>query len=136
MKFYLDTCIWRDYYENRSDNLRPLGEWALQLINKIIKSEGIIILSTFLIKELRKEYSIEKLKDMLSAMPKKSILNISYSKNQIKEANNISKKRKIFFGDVLHAILARDNDAILVTRDSHFLELLDIVEIRKPEELI
>ena len=34
-RFYLDTCIWRDYYENRSDNFRPLGEWALFLINKI-----------------------------------------------------------------------------------------------------
>ena len=46
MKYYLDTSIWRDYYENRSDKFRPWGEWALILINKILetynKNEGQI----------------------------------------------------------------------------------------------
>jgi len=33
--------------------------------------------------------------------------------------------------DALHAILARDNKAILVTRDKHFYDLADKVEIKK-----
>jgi len=36
----------------------------------------------------------------------------------------------------LHSILARDNQAVLITRDKHFLKLLDICIIKKPEELI
>ena len=35
-KYYLDTCIWRDYFENRSDKFRPLGDWAFSLIKLII----------------------------------------------------------------------------------------------------
>ena len=52
-----------------------------------------------------------------------------------KEAKELVKIRKLPFGDCLHDILARDNNAILVTRDKPFYELNDIVEIRKPEEL-
>jgi len=39
-------------------------------------------------------------------------------------------------GDALHAIVARDNDLILVTRDRHFRKLEDISKHYKPEELI
>lgn len=35
-----------------------------------------------------------------------------------------------------HVILARDNNAIMVTRDEHFYKLTDIVSVKKPEELI
>jgi len=40
------------------------------------------------------------------------------------------------FFDALHAVLARDNKAIMVTRDKHFDELLDITKYKKPEEII
>jgi len=40
------------------------------------------------------------------------------------------------FADALHAVLARDNSAVMVTWGRHFLELMDIVEVRKPEELL
>ncbi len=56
--------------------------------------------------------------------------------SQIKEAITISKQRKIAFGDALHTILARDNNAMMITRDEHFLDLNDLVMIKKPEELI
>ncbi len=57
-------------------------------------------------------------------------------KNQLKEASVLCKKRNVAFGDALHSILAKDNNAIMITRDKHFLNLLDIVIIKKPEELI
>lgn len=34
MRFYLDACIWGDYWENRSDNFRPLGEWAFRYLSR------------------------------------------------------------------------------------------------------
>jgi len=48
----------------------------------------------------------------------------------------LKKKLKIPFGDALHTILAKDNEAILVTRDHHFDVVEGIVKIRKPEDLI
>jgi hypothetical protein len=37
-RYYLDTCIWVDYLENRQDRFRPLGDWALRLIKQIVNS--------------------------------------------------------------------------------------------------
>ena len=49
MKYYLDTCIWRDYFENREDKYRPLGEWEFRLIKKIIAEELEILFSDLII---------------------------------------------------------------------------------------
>ena len=61
-KYYLDACIWRDYFENRSDNFRPLGEWAFRLIKKIIDEGGLFVISDHLINELeRYDFSKDKI---------------------------------------------------------------------------
>ena len=61
---------------------------------------------------------------------------VKVTEKQIKYAIKICKERNVAFGDAIHAILARDNGAIVITRDRHFLELQDLAECRKPEELI
>ena len=38
--------------------------------------------------------------------------------------------------DALHALIARDNKCIMVTRDAHFKKLLDIINPKKPEDII
>lgn len=136
MKYYLDTCIWIDYLENRYDKFKPLGDWALELINKIIRDNSSFIFSDHVIKELENKYSKNELKKFLEFIPKQLIINTKTTKNQAKEAYNLKIKFNIPFGDALHTILARDNQAKLVTRDKHFIELKNIVEIKKPEELI
>ncbi len=136
-KFYLDPAIWRDYYENRSDQFRPLGDWALSLINKIIENGDFILYSDFVIEELKVKYSEEEINNILEIVSKRNLLlKVEISQSQGKEAALICRQRKVAFGDVLHSILSRDNNAIMVTRDKHFLELLDIVDIKKPEDLI
>ncbi|MBI3026645.1 PIN domain-containing protein [Candidatus Woesearchaeota archaeon] len=48
------------------------------------------------------------------------------TEKQREEAKKIAEERNVPAGDALHAIIARDNDLILVTRDSHFRKLEDI----------
>jgi predicted nucleic acid-binding protein len=55
---------------------------------------------------------------------------------QVDEARRISRDRSVSRGDALHAVLARDNNAIIITRDKHFEVLYDIVKSLKPEEAI
>jgi predicted nucleic acid-binding protein len=136
MKYYLDTCIWRDYFENRSDNFRPLGEWAFKLIKQIINKNDFILYSELIEEELLETYSEEDIKKILSIVPLNNMINVEISSKQTKESIKISKKLNIPRKDVLHSILARDNGAILITRDKHFYELPNQVEIRKPEDLI
>lgn len=135
-RYYIDACIWRDYFENRSDNLRPLGEWAFRLIKKIISENGLIICSSLILKELGKEYSEKQIMNILSIVPCSLLIDIKISASQFKEAKSLSIQLRTPLKDTIHAIMARDNNAVMVTRDKHFIELNKIAAVRKPEDLI
>jgi predicted nucleic acid-binding protein len=134
-KYYLDTCIWRDYLENRKDKFRPLGEWAFQLIKQIVNNEDKIIISDLLIEELKTEYSDERIKELFSIVPEELIEQVHSSSNQIKEAVIIARNNKFPYKDTLHAILSKYYNSIFVTRDNHF-ESIRFIRSKKPEELI
>jgi predicted nucleic acid-binding protein len=135
-KYYLDACIWIDYFENRKDRFRPLGEWALDLIKKIIEENALILYSELVEEELSIKYSPRDIKAILNITPFENRIKVKISDFQIKESIHTSKQLNIPRKDALHAIIARDNNAILVTRDKHFQELQEKITIRKPEELI
>jgi predicted nucleic acid-binding protein len=136
-KYYFDSSIWRDYFENRKDKFRPLGEWAFELIKQIIKEKGIILYSELVIDELRKDWSQEAVNSCFGAFRSEELLvKAEITPEQYKEAVRLAREKKVPRGDALHAILARDNDAIMVARDKHFLELDDVANHKKPEELI
>jgi len=134
-KYYLDTSVWMDYYEDRKDPSKDIGEFAFRLLTKLLASESKILVSIFLLRELETAYSLEKIRGL--TFPFQNLMEkVSLSEEQNREAGKIAKERDIPKGDVIHAILARDNDAILVSRDKHFQKLKDICEVMKPEELI
>mgnify|MGYP001576689263 FL=1 len=133
-KYYFDTCIWRDYYENREDNFRPLGEWALMLIKNIEEEKGYILYSNLIIDELKNVFDDAQIKELFSVTTQ--LIRVHTSEIQAQEARMINQIRKVGFADAMHVVLARDNNAILVTRDNHFIDLTDIASIKKPEELL
>jgi predicted nucleic acid-binding protein len=133
-KFYLDTSIWRDYFEDRKDSLRPLGEFAFQFLKNCAMYNCQIFYSEVVLFELggfSKELVLEKLSFFQNLL-----LKIPVSIVQMKEAKQISAERNLATNDVLHAILARDNNATLITRDAHFKELFDVVDSKAPEEAL
>lgn len=134
-KYYLDTAIWMDLHENRTDRFRPLGEWAFQLLGVIRRSRGKILYSDMVVEELMRGYdenTIKKIFDNVAGFLEK----VNVEKHHVKNAAILCQKENLPFGDALHAVLAGDNDAILVTRDHHFENLQDIAIIKKPEDLI
>ncbi len=135
-RFYLDTSIWIDFYEDRKGyNGEPIGDFALNLFSIIKAKNYRLIITDLLINELGSIYSsveIEKILDSFKEVTEK----IEIKESQISEAKEISKKRNLPAGDVLHAIIARDNSLLLITRDRHFKDLLDIAKHYKPEEII
>lgn len=136
-RYYVDTSIWRDLHENRKDRFRPLGEWAFEFFRIVEERNEKILYSDFVMLELRRKYSEKEAAQVINFVGKNNfLLKVEISTQQIKEAKALCRKRQVAFGDALHAILARDNGAVMVTRDKHFFELTDIAEIRKPEELI
>lgn len=136
-KYYIDTSIWRDFYEDRKDRFRPLGEWAFELFKKIIREKSIVLYSKLVIEELLNDFSMEEIKKIFSIVDDKGLLEeVEISQSQREEAGILCNRLRIPFNDCLFAILARDNRAIMVARDHHFELLADITEAKKPEELI
>ncbi|MBI2664560.1 type II toxin-antitoxin system VapC family toxin [Candidatus Woesearchaeota archaeon] len=134
-RYYIDTAIWRDLHENRKDKSKNLCELAFGLLVKIRSNKEKIVYSDFVVEELSRAYdeqTIGRLFKNVSALLEK----IEISEEQIKEAAVISKELNIPFGDALHGVLARDNNAIMVTRDRHFKKFRDKIVVKKPEELI
>lgn len=135
MRYYLDTSIWMDYYEERKDSVNDLGEFAFQLLFRVLASGNKIIVSTLILSELENNYSLGHIRAM--TLPFESILDkVSVSQKQMDEAHQIARSRKLPPSDAIHAILARDHSAILVTRDKHFQSLRDICKVVKPEEIV
>jgi predicted nucleic acid-binding protein len=135
-KYYIDTSIWIDLIENRKGyNGEPLGNYAVKLFYKIIKNKGIIILSDVILLELKTHYNLAQINGMIAPFSN-NLEKLITNKDQYQESKILSFKKNIPKGDALHAILARDNNLILVTRDRHFEKIKDIVMFYKPEELI
>ncbi len=136
-RYYIDACIWRDLHENRSDKFRPLGEWAFEMFKMIKETKSKALYSELVLKELSITYSEEKIREMFLIIEENNLLEkVEIKREQIQEVLRLKKERNVPFNDLLHAISARDNQAIMVTRDKHFEEFEDITIIRKPEDLI
>ncbi len=136
-RFYLDTSIWRDYFEDRSDGIMPLGEFAFQFLKNCTETGAEILVSDIVVFELEARLSKERVKEIFSSF-RSIIRKVAANAKQVSEAREEWKKRNkaLPFKDVLHAIIARDNNAILVARDNHFFDMLtSIVEVKKPEDI-
>lgn len=135
-KYYLDTSIWMDIYEDRKGyNQEPLGDYALKLFSLIKTKKNKLIITDLLIKELEMNYSMEEINGMIKPF-EDLIEKVIATRKQRDEAEKIAEERNIPKGDALHAIIARDNNVILVTRDRHFRKLEDISKHYKPEDII
>lgn len=135
-KYYFDTSIWLDFFENRSEPNLPKGAWAHKLLNKITEEDNKIIYSDMVILEFGasgyQPHEIEKLFEKIKPI----LVFVESTEKQAGKAKDLSLKRSIPKGDALHAILARDNKAVLVTLDNHFKKLLDIAKPNRPQDII
>ncbi len=135
-KYYFDTSIWLDFIENRDEPNLPKGKWAQELINKIIRTNARLLYSDINILELGAAgYSPHEIGFLLKEL-KPILIFIESTNQEMGKSKDISAKRNIPKGDALHALIARDNNSILVTLDRHFQELRDITESKRPQDLI
>lgn len=136
LKFYLDTSIWMDLYEDRKGfNNEPLGDYAWDLLAFIMAQGHKVVISDELIRELLLRYSLEAINGMMKPF-EKLFIKVIFTAEQAEEAEIISKERHVPKSDALHAIIARDNGFIMITRDKHFWKLDDISKHYKPEEIV
>ncbi len=136
VNFYLDTSIWLDLFENRNEPNFPKGENAKKLMAKIIKDDDKIIFSNNNFFELiTLGYTKYEIKLSLNEF-RKTIYYVWSTGKQFRRAKDIALRRNIPKRDALHALIARDNKAILITLDKHFQYLRDIIKTNRPQDII
>ena len=138
MKYLVDTCVWRDFYEDREGfKKEKLGFFATKFFKIVLKKKHKIIYSKALIKELKIAYDKVSINQLLSLLIAVKVLELVEIKEQeFKEAKNISKKLNLPFVDCLNAVQARNHRAILITQDKHFFyHLKDICVVKRPQDI-
>ena len=135
-RYYFDTSIWLDFFENRNEPNLPKGEWANKLINKIISEDNKIAYSDAVKDEIVDlGYSIGEVENLLEPL-NRILIFVEATKKQFGKAKDLSARRSVPLFDALHDLIARDNKAIMVTRDAHFKKLKDIIKYKRPEDII
>ena len=133
-KYLIDTSIWIDLLDDRyGHNKEHLGNYAAKLLGKITKTKSTIIITDFLLKELLTYYPVETVRGMFLPF---RVEKYAASRQQILESEKIANERCVPRGDALFAIVARDCELVLVTRDRHFKKLDNVCRYNKPEEII
>ncbi|HLD42595.1 MAG TPA: PIN domain-containing protein [Candidatus Nanoarchaeia archaeon] len=131
--FYFDTSIWLDFHEKRGKN----GGSALKLILKILNEDLRIGYSDLNVKEFKDlDYTQDQIDSVLSMLKPNNIQKVHIYREQKEEAKKTAKQRNVPEGDALQAILCRDNNLQMISRDLHFMQLRDITIAKLPEDLI
>ncbi len=125
--YYLDTNIWLDIHEQRGSN----SDNALTFLRDALTSDAIFVWSTLHTAELKRlDYTLDEQHTLITIIPSSRRRLISVTRHNINTARRLARQRDVPVHDALHAVLAKEHAAIIVTRDRHFLRFSDIVEIR------
>lgn len=128
---YIDANVYLDFLLGRKDKLRPLSDFAFELLRKAIECRYRILVSDFVIDELQNHTQEDKIKDLLKTIKRKVVL-ISRDDADVNEAKRISKTN---CWDALHYVLAKKGGAeIIVTRNIKDFEFSEL-QIKLPENL-
>lgn len=135
-KYYFDTCIWIDFIEDRVGSKgEPFGRYASELIRKIKNDKNILFLSNMNLKEL--VYNRQNVLNAFENIERIGLLKkVRIAKRDMLEARAVSLIYSLDIKDAIHAVIAKNNDLILVSRDRHFYKIKGFVRGHKPEELI
>jgi len=136
MRYYLDTSIWLDLFEDRNETGFSKSVTVQKMMTYIVSDENRIVISPIIIDELvHNGHSKEDIARFFH--PFKKLLYVQHCYREILvQASSIAHQKGIPKNDVLHALLSRNSDAILITRDGHFSKLVDITVPVTPEELL
>jgi predicted nucleic acid-binding protein len=137
-KLYLDADVWLNFWLDEMLGLLPASHYIEELLRKANRENWVIVISGAVKKEIfRKHIAPEDLEIKLTKLREANLLEeIEAEEEDSKLARRITEEKGLHFPDSLHAALAIRSKAIIVTRTGHFYLVKDLVEIRKPEELL
>ena len=135
IKYYVDSCIWIDFWEDRKGFMnKPLGKYAAEFFLKAFNNK--ILISDVVLSELRDYMYEEDIEELMNIFYRLNIIEfVRFTAKDMKISSQIAEERDIPANDVLHALIASKNDAMLISQDKHFFKLKDIVIFKRPQDL-
>ena len=134
IKVYCDANIFIDYFRDRSDGIRPLKDFAFNFFSKGWNCGFGLVVSDWLLTELRSHLTEVEIEDILSVYrDKKKLITVNEQEGDRMRARKISSH----WQDPLHAILAKRAGAdFLVTRNIRdYGECGHLVKVMLPESI-
>ncbi|MBC8500422.1 MAG: hypothetical protein ISS25_03635 [Nanoarchaeota archaeon] len=139
MNFYVDTCIYLNLWKKETRQGKPFWKYANDFFEKVKVSKNIVYYSGFVLKELTYKLTEEEFKEKTRLFRSKNYKRIFPSDKDLKLASKIESMTKfeISYYDILHFILSKNTNAILVTRDKKLIRFArkNFVNAKRPEEL-
>lgn len=142
-KYYLDTSIWLNLFKKEGDETKGKPYWMIadEFVKGVILSENKeILFSSVVLRELQINLLPEDYRERenyLYRNPKFS--DVAILQEDKAEARKLESKYNfdISFYDLVHLVVSKRLNAILLTRDRKLLEIArdNDVDARKPEDL-
>lgn len=120
----------------------PAFYHSRKLLDAILECKFRLVISDLTVKELSRKTNLSKeiiMKEYLRPYDMVEKLTvIETTKDMIREAGSISRKYRLHASDALHALVAKNEGCILVTRDKELRATARRIGLRAvlPEELI
>ena len=139
--YYVDSCVYLNLWQKERSKLgRPLWKYAKNFFERIEQEKSVIYYSGFLLKELSFILTeSEFTKKRLMFESSHNFKRIKLTLNEYELARKIeSKDRGVGFYDIIHMLLSKKTNSILVTRDRALLKLAKKYNIRakNPEQIL
>ena len=133
-RIYIDSNIYLDYFQARTDSIKPLDEIAFQLFKRTISCEFEIVLSDWVLIEMKKYVTAEQIGFLTDELTQKNkLILVEMLDFEIKQAKLISKNWR----DFVHVLIAkRTNCELIVTRNIiHFEEFNSLLQSELSENI-
>ena len=94
-KYYFDTSIWLDYFEDRDEPNFPKSTWARDLVKKIVKNSDKIVYSDNNMYELFLVGYDAKEIDILTKDFRPLLIFVESTEKQVRKARDLSLRRDV-----------------------------------------
>ncbi|MEK6899095.1 MAG: PIN domain-containing protein [Nanoarchaeota archaeon] len=139
--YYVDTCIYLNIWQKESIKGIELWRIAKEFFDKLEEREDTIYYSGFILKELSYILTDEEFnqkRELFNSNP--IFIKEVLTKEEYEEARKIENElnNEISFYDIMHILISRKTNSILITRDKKLIEISKRlgVEAKKPEEIL
>ncbi len=142
VKVYVDSNIFLNVWFEEMLKFSPAFYYSRKILEAVLECKFRLVVSDFTVKELSKKTSLPKetiIGEYLKPYEMVGKLTIiETTKDDIREANGISRRYRLHASDALHALVAKREGCVLVTRDEELRATAKRIGLRAvlPEEII